>query len=301
MPNPGLNELEIFTAIARARSFRKAARERGVSPSALSQAMRNLEDRLGTRLLNRTTRSVGLTAAGEQLLARLGPALAEIAQAVDQVNVFRRTPAGTVRINAPQPAVEYCLIPLVKPFLEAYPEIKLEVIADAALVDIVKEGFDAGVRFGEEMAQDMIAVPLGPSLRYVVVGSPTYLAKHGRPCQPKDLLHHQCIRHRFPGGSIFTWDFKKGGKSVTILPEGRLTVNDGHHAVRGATDGLGLARALEDYVTAPLANGELEVVLGDWSPRIPSWYLYYPSRRHVPAAMRAFLDFIGRRNAASRR
>jgi DNA-binding transcriptional LysR family regulator len=296
MRHVSLSDLEIFAAIARTRSFRRAAIERGVSASALSQAMRNLEDRLGTRLLNRTTRSVAPTAAGEQLLSRLGPAFSEIAQAVDHVNAFRQTPAGTVRINAPQPAVEYCLRPLFKPFLEAYPEIKLEVIADAALVDIVKEGFDAGVRFGEEMAQDMVAVPLGPSQRYVVVGSSRYLAKHGTPRQPKELLGHSCIRHRFPGGTIFSWDFKKAGKSVTIVPEGSLTVNDGHHAVRGAIDGIGLARVLEDYVRLPLAAGEVEEVLRDWSARIPGWFLYYPSRRYVPAAMRAFLNFIAQRN-----
>jgi DNA-binding transcriptional LysR family regulator len=292
MKDLGLSDLEVFAAIARSGSFRKAATERGVSPSAMSQVMRNLEERLGVRLLNRTTRSIALTEAGARLLGRLQPALDDIADAVDQVNNFRETPAGIVRINAPAPAVEHILAPLIKPFLDAYPQIQLEIIGDAALVDIVKGGFDAGVRFGTQLAQDMIAVPLGPSLRYMVVGSPDYLASYGVPLEPNDLLMHLCIRHRFPGGTIFSWSFRKGHKEVSIVPEGRLTLNDARHVVQGAIDGLGLARVLEDYVRRPLDDGDLVEVLADWSPRIPSWFLYYPSRRHTPAALRAFLDFI---------
>ena len=295
MKGVSLVDLEVFAAIARTGSFRKAATERGVSASALSQAMRNLEERLGVRLLNRTTRSVAPTEAGERLLRQLGPALDQIGEAVDQVNRFRQTPAGAVRINAPAPAVEHVLAPLIKPFLQAYPEVALEIISDAALVDIVEQGFDAGVRFGEELARDMIAVPLGPSLRYAVVGAPDYIARHGRPHEPTDLLTHACIRHRFPGGTIFGWEFEKAGQQVTIVPEGRLTLNDARHVTQAAIDGLGLARVLEDFVREPLAAGRLVELLADWSPRIPSWFLYYPSRRHVPAALRAFLDFIRKR------
>ncbi|MBR0645328.1 LysR family transcriptional regulator [Plastoroseomonas hellenica] len=299
MQRVSLGELEIFAAIARARSFRKAATERGVSASALSQALRNLEERLGVRLLNRTTRSVSLTEAGEALLRRLRPALDEVEGAVEAAYAFRRTPAGSLRINAPAPAVEFILGPMIAPFLEAYPDISLEIIADAAFVDIVESGFDAGVRFGEELARDMIAMPLGPPLDYAVVAAPGYLAKRGTPAGPDDLLGHNCIRHRFPGGTIFEWSFEKDGRAVSIVPEGRLTVNDSRQAVRAAKEGVGLARVPVDYVQAELATGELVRVLRDWSPLLPSWFLYYPSRRQMPPAMRAFLDFIGARKDAA--
>jgi DNA-binding transcriptional LysR family regulator len=298
MKSVDIGDLEVFAAIARSRSFRKAATERGVSASALSQTMRQLEERLGVRLLNRTTRSVALTQAGERLLGRLVPALDQVQEAVDEINSFRQTPTGTVRINAPAPAVEHILAPLINPFLKEYPEISLEIISDAAKVDIVAEGFDAGVRFGKQLARDMIAVPLGPSLRYVVVGSPDYLAKYGTLQNPADLLTHVCIRQRFPGGTIFIWEFEKTRKKETITPEGRLTLNDARHITRAAMDGLGLARVLEDFVREPLSDHRLVEVLADWSPRIPSWYLYYPSRRHTPVALRVFLEFI-RRNSHS--
>jgi DNA-binding transcriptional LysR family regulator len=299
MKSVDIGDLEIFAVIARCGSFRKAATERGVSASALSQTLKSLEEQLGVRLLNRTTRSVALTEAGERLLGRLAPALDQVHEAVDEINSFRQTPTGTVRINAPAPAVEHILAPLISPFLRHYPGVSLEIISDAAKVDIVAEGFDAGVRFGKQLARDMIAVPLGPSLRYVVVGSPDYLAKHGIPQKPADLLAHPCIRQRFPGGTIFHWDFEKSGRKETITPEGRLTLNDARHITQGAMDGLGLARVLEDFVREPLSDGRLVEVLADWCPRIPSWYLYYPSRRHMPTAFRAFLDFIRRQSHSS--
>lgn len=295
MKGPNLAELEVFTAVAEARSFRKAATDRGVSASALSQSLRNLEERLGVRLLNRTTRSVAPTEAGEQLLRRLRPALSEVSEAVDAVNSFRQKPTGTVRINAPAPAIEFILAPMAKPFLEAYPDVALELISDAAKVDIVDSGFDAGVRFDQELARDMIAVPLGQSLRYVIIGNPHYLAAQGTPAEPDDLLQHFCIRQRFPGGTIFSWRFERDGRSVTIVPAGRLTVNDAHQAVRAAGDGLGLARVLEDYAAPLIETGRVVTVLDDWCPRVPSWFLYYPSRRQMPSAMRAFLDFIASR------
>ena len=295
MKGPNLAELEVFAAVAEARSFRRAAADRGVSASALSQNLRNLEERLGVRLLNRTTRSVAPTEAGLQLLSRLRPALSEVAEAVDAVNSFRFKPTGTVRINAPAPAIEFILAPLAKPFLDAYPDVALELISDAAKVDIVDGGFDAGVRFGEELARDMIAVPLGRSLRYIVIGAPEYLQDQGRPQEPDDLLHHLCIRQRFPGGTIFAWRFEKEGRPVTIVPEGRLTVNDARQAVRTAGEGLGLARVLEEYADPLLKSGHVAPVLDDWCPRIPGWFLYYPRRRQLPSAMRAFLDFIASR------
>jgi DNA-binding transcriptional LysR family regulator len=247
---------------------------------------------MGVRLLNRTTRSVAPTEAGERLLERLRPALAEITEAVDTVNGFRQRPTGTVRINAPVPAIEFILAPIAKAFLETHPDVSLELISDAARVDIVDGGFDAGVRFGEDLARDMIAVPLGGPLRYLVLGTPEYLERHGRPQKPEELLRHRCIRHRFPGGSIFVWRFEKGGREVTITPEGPLTVNDPHIGLRAGLDGIGLVRLVEDYVRPAIEDGRLMPVLEDWCPRLPSWFLYYPSRRQMPSALRAFLDFL---------
>lgn len=292
MARPSLNELEAVDAIARRGGFRAAASELGMSSTAVSHAVAGLEARLGVRLFNRTTRSVSLTEAGEALLRRLRPALEDVEQAIDAAYAFRRTPAGTLRINAPAPAVEFILGPMIAPFLKAYPDIALEIIADAAFVDIVESGFDAGVRFGEELARDMIAVPLGPPLDYAVVAAPGYLAACGRPAEPGDLLGHNCIRHRFPGGTIFDWSFKKADREVSITPEGRLTVNDSRQAVRAAREGVGLARLPVDYALTDLQAGRLVRVLQDWCPPLPSWFLYYPSRRQLPPAMRAFLDFI---------
>ncbi|WP_374370559.1 LysR family transcriptional regulator [Dongia sp.] len=292
MSRCSLDDLEIFAAIARHGSFRKAAIERGVSASALSQAMRLLEERLGTRLLNRTTRSVAVTEAGEALLARLAPALDDIGAAIDHMNSFRQEPGGTIRINAPGPAIDHLLAPLVAPFLARYPAIELELMRDNAYADIVGQGFDAGVRFGEEVARDMIAVKLGPPLRYAVAGSPAYVKAMGRPKHPKDLAAHHCIRHRFPGGAIFPWEFRKGGKAVSVTPQGRLTINDPRTSLEAARAGIGLARLQEAYLRADFSRGRLVEVLADWSETLPGWYLYYPSRRHMPAAMRAFLRFI---------
>jgi DNA-binding transcriptional LysR family regulator len=293
-----LAELEAFAAIARARSFRKAATARGVSVSALSLTMRNLEERMGVRLLHRTTRSVSPTEAGHRLLQRLQPALDDIASAVDMVNDFRDRPTGTVRINAPIPALEICLAPLVRPFLAANPDVSLELVSDAARVDIVEGGFDAGVRFGEDLARDMIAVPLGGPLRYLVAGTPDYLRRHGTPEQPEDLLRHRCMRHRFPGGGIFPWEFEKDGRKVTITPEGPLTVNDPRMTLRAGLDGLGLARLPGEYLQPGITAGQLVPVLEDWCPQLPSWFLYYPSRRQMSSAFRTFLDFVGRHRPA---
>ncbi|MBE9607074.1 LysR family transcriptional regulator [Acetobacteraceae bacterium H6797] len=290
-PRP-LAELEAFAAIATHRSFRKAAAERGVSVSALSLTMRNLEERMGLRLLNRTTRSVAPTEAGERLLQRLLPAFDDIATALDMVNDFRDRPTGTIRINAPQPAIDFRLAPLAKAFLEAHPAVSLELISDAARVDIVESGFDAGVRFGEDLARDMIAVPLGGPLRYLVLASPDYFARHGRPEKPEDVLHHRCIRHRFPGGSIFSWEFSKDGRDVTVTPEGPLTVNEPHTALRAGIEGIGLLRLDAQYAEAAMAAGQLVPVLEDWCPELPGWFLYYPSRRQMPSALRSFLKFL---------
>ena len=293
-----LADLEAFAAVARARSFRRAATERGVSASALSQTIRNLEERLGTRLLNRTTRSVALTPAGETLFRRLAPAFADIGNALDEVQSIDGEPTGRVRINSPAPAIESIFAPLMSEFLHRHPRVSLEIVADAAYVDIVAEGFDAGVRFGQEIAQDMIATPIGPPLEYVVVGAPEYFEAQGIPKHPQDLRIQDCIRQRFPGGTIFKWRFSRGGEEISLAPEGRLTVNDAHHAIRAARENVGVARAPLQYAEPDLEAGRLRRVLAAWSPPLPGWYLYYPSRRQTPPAFKALLEFL---NARSRR
>lgn len=287
-----LDSLDVFAAIVRCGGFRAAALERGVSSSALSQTINGLEEALGIRLLNRTTRSVAPTEAGERLLQRLGPALLDIRLAVDDLNQLKENPSGTLRINAPGPAIDHLLCPAMFAFMDIYPDIKVELVGDAAVIDIVEQGFDAGVRFGKQLAQDMIAVPLGPSLRYAIVASPDYIAWHGRPLTPNDLAHHNCIRRRFPGGTLVTWKFEKGGDAVEVLPEGRLTVSSAHNELQAAVAGCGLAHVFENYAIHHLADGRLTEVLTDWSPRLPSWYLYYPSKRHSSAAMRALVSFL---------
>ncbi|SDG17245.1 MULTISPECIES: LysR family transcriptional regulator [Thalassobaculum] len=285
-------DLEAFLAVARAGSFRQAATDRGVTPSALSQSLRALEERMQVRLLNRTTRSVALTEAGDLLQARLTPAFADIEAAVDEVLSLGGRPAGRVRINAPAPPIEHILMPVVPGFLATYPEISLEIIEDAGYVDIVRDGYDAGIRFGLEMAQDMIAVPLADEVEYAVVASPGYLEVRGVPEHPDDLLAHDCIRHRFPGGSIFTWRFARDGVDVALTPNGRLTVNHAHYARAAAEAGSGLARLALPYVEPQLTDGRLIRVLQDWSPTIGKWHLYYPSRRQAPPAFKAFLSYI---------
>jgi DNA-binding transcriptional LysR family regulator len=287
-----LDQLEIFEDVVRCGGFRAAAVARGVSSSAVSQSISVLEEALGIRLLNRTTRSVAPTEAGERLLERLRPALADIRVAIDDLNQLRESPSGTVRINAPGPAVDHVLCPLAFEFLRDYPEVRLEFISDAAIVDIVEQGFDAGVRFGNQVAQDMIAVPLGPRLRYAIVASPEYLREHGRPIVPHDLVGHDCIRRRFPGGTLVIWNFEKQGEALEIAPQGRLTLSSAHQELQAALAGQGIAHVFESYVRDHVRQGNLVELLSDWSRKLPSWYLYYPHRRHPSAAMRAFLAYI---------
>ncbi|MEW6255137.1 MAG: LysR family transcriptional regulator [Pseudomonadota bacterium] len=289
-----LDHLETFALIVRCGGFRAAAAERGVSSSVMSQTLAALEQDLGLRLINRTTRSIALTEAGERLLDRLRPALDDIRLAVIELDQLRDSPSGTLRINAPAPAVDHVLCPLAFAFMEAHPDVKVEIVSDAAIIDIVEQGFDAGVRFGQQLAQDMIAVPLGPPLRYVIVASEDYLARRGRPKVPSDLMDHSCIRRRYPGGALATWTFQKADEEVEIVPEGRLTLSSAQGELQAARAGQGIAHVLEDYAAPDLQRGALEELLADWSPKLPSWYLYYPSRRHNSAAMRAFLDFVRR-------
>lgn len=292
MASPRLDSLEIFEDVVRHGGFRAAAVSRGVSSSAISQSISVLEEALGIRLLNRTTRSVAPTEAGQRLLNQLKPALHDIRTAIDDLNQLRESPSGTVRINAPGPAVDHILCPLALRFMEAYPEISVEIISDAAIIDIVEQGFDAGVRFGKQLAQDMIAMPLGPPLRYAIVASPDYLRKNGCPALPQDLIKHNCIRRRFPGGTMATWRFAKDAEELEISPQGRLTLSSAHQELQAALSGSGIAHLFEDYVREYVEQSKLSELLTDWKQKLPSWYLYYPNRRHTSAAMRAFLDHI---------
>ncbi|EWY38651.1 LysR family transcriptional regulator [Skermanella stibiiresistens SB22] len=287
-----LDHLETFALIVRCGGFRAAAAERGVSSSVISQTMGSLEQALGIRLLNRTTRSIAVTEAGERLLRRLRPALDDIRLALVELDQLREQPSGTLRINAPGPAVDHVLCPLAFAFMEAHPEVKVEIVSDAAIIDIVEQGFDAGVRFGRQLDKDMIAMPLGQPLRYAIVASPDYLRKRGWPTAPSELVGHDCIRRRYPGGALAVWTFGKNDETVEIAPEGRLTLSSAHQELQAAVAGQGIAHVFEDYARSAIEDGSLIEILADWSPRLPSWFLYYPNKRHSSAAMRAFLDFV---------
>jgi DNA-binding transcriptional LysR family regulator len=287
-----LRDLDAFVAVARVRNFRRAAIEQGVSVSSLSQRLRDMEERLGVRLMNRTTRSVALTEAGELLLTRIGPAMRDVSDALDQVRGLRGVPSGRLRINAPPPAVDLVLAPMVASFLRAYPQIDLEIVAESSFVDIVDAGFDAGVRYGEHLAQDMIAVSLGGPQRYAVVASPHYVAQYGRPKQPKDLLDHACIRTRFGGRRIPDWEFEKAGRVVKVAARGQLIATYLGLAMRAVKDGLGFWPTFEGYVREEIKSGTLVSVLDDWCAPFPGPFLYYPSRRQPPPALAAFVAFV---------
>jgi DNA-binding transcriptional LysR family regulator len=287
-----LHALDSFAAVARHRNFRRAAIERGVSASTLSQALRDLETRMGVRLLNRTTRSVALTDAGAALLDRLGPALAEIGEAVNEARSAQAEPSGSLRINAPEPAVHLVLTPLISEFLVLYPAVRMDVIAETGFVDIVAAGYDAGVRWGESLAQDMVAVSLGPPQRLALVGSPGLIARVGAPCHPRDLLELPCLRNRFPSGAMPAWEFEKAGEAVRVTPSGPLVSNSITLLMRSALDGLGFLLVFDAYAEPYLQSGELVEVLPDWSENFPGPFLYYPSRRTLPSPLRAFVDFV---------
>ena len=287
-----LRDLDAFVAIARTKNFRRAAREQGVSVSSFSQRLRGMEERLGVRLLNRTTRSVALTEAGELLLARAAPALSAVNAALEKVRGLRGAPAGRLRINAPPPAIDLVLAPMVAPFLESYPQIELEIVAESSFVDIVGGGFDAGVRYGEHLAQDMIAVSLSPPQRYAVVASPDYVARHGRPKHPKDLLDHPAIRTRFTSGAMLDWEFEKANRIVKVSPPAKLIGTYLGLAMQAALDGVGYWSTFEGYVREAITSGALIGVLEDWCPPFPGPFLYYPSRHQPPPALAAFVNFV---------
>jgi DNA-binding transcriptional LysR family regulator len=267
-----------------------------MSASGLSDAVRRLEAQLGVRLLHRTTRSVVPTEAGERLLERLGPALTEVEAALDVVNRFRDRPAGTLRLNVPVSAARLVLPAIVPPFLAAYPEIRLEVIAEESFVDVLAAGCDAGIRYDERLEQDMIALPIGPRVqRFAAAAAPAYLDRRGRPQHPRELLDHACLRGRFPSGAMAPWEFERDGEVVRVDPAAPLIVGIGGAtdlAVDAAIAGTGVVFHFEDWLRPHLDSGELEAVLEPWWQRFPGPFLYYPGRRLVPAPLRAFVDFI---------
>jgi DNA-binding transcriptional LysR family regulator len=291
-----LRDLTAFAAVARAGGFRDAARASGSSASSLSEAVRRLEARFGVRLLNRTTRSVAPTEASARLLDRLGPALREVEAALDVVNGFRDRPAGTLRLNVPVVAARLILPRIVPPFLAAYPDICLEVIAEDSFVDMLATGCDAGIRYDERLEQDMIAIPIGPrDQRFATAASPAYLDRRGRPDHPRDLLDHACLRGRFTSGAMTAWEFERDGEVVKLEPSGPLIVRVGAAtdlAVDAAVAGSGVIQLFEEWLRPYLDSGALEAVLEPWWQRFSGPFLYYPGRRYLPAPLRAFVDFI---------
>nr|WP_306228897.1 LysR family transcriptional regulator [Aurantimonas sp. CSK15Z-1] len=289
-------DLQAFLAVARAGGFREAARVGGASASGLSEAVRRLEAELGVRLLNRTTRSVVPTEAGRGLIERLDPALREVEGALDVVNGYRDRPAGTLKLNVPTSAARLVLPGIVPAFLAAYPDIRVEIVAEESFVDVIAAGCDAGIRYDERLEQDMIALPIGPrTQRFAAVAAPAYLDRHGRPEHPRDLLEHRCILGRFPSGALTVWEFEKGEATLRIEPQAALIVAIGGAvdlAVEAALAGTGVYCLFEDWLRPHIDAGRLEPVLEDWWPRFSGPFLYYPGRRLVPAPLRAFVDFI---------
>ena len=292
MQRTGLFELNAVVAVSTHRNFRQAAIELGISPSALSHAIAALEKRMGARLFNRTTRSVSLSEAGEQFLTRVRPALREIADAMEAVNAFRDTPTGVLRINTSEGGAQRILAPVVLEFLRRYPDMQVEIATEGRLVDIVADGFDAGIRLSETLAQDMVAVAFGARVSFVVVGSPGYFLSHSKPLTPADLASHECIRNRMPSGKLFPWEFEMHGQEVAVDVKGQLTLDNHTLMIEAAIHGAGLIWTSEWAVEAPIADGRLVRVLEDWTPPYPGLCLYYPGHRHVPAGLRAFIEVL---------
>jgi DNA-binding transcriptional LysR family regulator len=293
MQKRDLIDLQAFLAVARERSFTKAAAKLGITQSALSHTVRDLEERLGVRLLSRTTRSVAPTQAGERLLGTVGPRLEEIESELGSLSALRDKPAGTIRITAGEHAAQTVLWPKLSKLLPKYPDIKLELIVDYGLRDIVIERYDAGVRSGEQIAKDMIAVRIGPDMRMAVVGAPAYFAKRPRPKRPQDLTEHTCINLRLPTyGNVYAWEFEKNGREMKVHVEGQLTFNNLALRIEAALAGCGLAYLPEDQVRAHIAQRRLVRVLADWCPPYIGYHLYYPSRRQATPAFAAVVDAL---------
>jgi len=293
MARANVNDLIAFLAVARTRSFTRAAAQLGVSQSALSHTIRGLEERLGLRLLTRTTRSVAPTEAGERLLRNVGPHLDEIDAEIDALSELKEKPSGTIRINSSEHAAETLLWPRLAEFLPHYPDVKVEIWADYVLADIVAERFDAGVRLGEQVARDMVAVRIGPDERFVVVGSPAYLDGRDRPLHPQDLLAHRCINLRLPtSGGLYAWEFEKDGHELKVRVEGQLVFNRLGPVLKAALASFGLAFLPEELVLPHIAAGRLVQLLGDWTPPFPGYHLYYPSRRQTSPAFALLVEAL---------
>lgn len=289
---PSLTELNAFTAIARQGSFRAAADELGVSPSTLSHMMRALEERLALRLFNRTTRSVAATEAGRKLLDSITPLLTGLDEAIADVRTLHDRPHGTVRINASAGGGELLMRRVIPDFLARHDEVHVDLVIDGRWVNVVAEGFDIGVRLGEAVPQDMIAVPFGPDERFVVVASPAYLDRHGHPATPDDLLRHRCIRFRLPSGKIYRWEFEHRGQELTVDVPGPLTVDTMRSVFDATTRGVGIGFVQIALAQEAIARGDLVLLLDDWAPPFPGQHIYYPSRRLLPSAVRAFVDLV---------
>ena len=292
MTQTDLSILAAFYAVAEERSFTKAAKRLGVSPSAMSHAIRGLEEHLGVRLLSRTTRSVAPTDAGEQLLARLRPALSDVEEALGPLSGLRDKPAGRVRLLVPRLAGTTVLGPRLAKFTRDYPDVVLDITADDSRLDIVAGGFDAGIHFGEYIQKDMIAVRVSPDHRAAIVGAPSYFKSNPKPKKPHDLLKHRCINFRHGSAGVYRWEFEKGKKSLSVAVNGPLTVDDVETLVRAAIDGVGLAFVSDERVAHELTSGELVRVLDDWCQPFPGFFLYYPSRRQQPAALAALITAL---------
>jgi DNA-binding transcriptional LysR family regulator len=293
-------ELSAFMAVADQRNFTRAAKQLGISPATLSETIRNLEERLGIRLLNRTTRSVAPTEAGEKLLGRLRPVIDDYEAAIDSLNEFRDKPAGLVRLTVAPPAAQSVLAPLLSKFLAQYPDIKLEISVDGANVDIVAQQFDAGIRSSDRVDRDMIAVKITDEWRSALVGAPAYLARRGTPETPDNLANHNCIRLRLPNGALVPWRFQKDGKNFEIAVSGSLILNETSLMAPAVVDGVGLVQLPRAYVSAAIAEGRVVSLLEEWQPSGAPFALYYSSRRQMPAALQALIEFLRKNHRASR-
>lgn len=293
MAHTKVNDLQAFLAVARDQSFTKAADRLGITPSALSHTIRALEERLGVRLLARTTRNVAPTEAGERLMRSIAPLFDQITAEVEALGELRDKPRGTIRVTCTDDQIELCLRPMLAGFLKDYPDITLEFYVDYGFTNVVEERFDAGIRLGEAISKDMIAVRIGPDWRLVVVGSPAYFDRNPPPKTPHDLTKHACvnIRHR-PSGSIYAWEFEKNGKAFTVKVEGQLVFNSIMHVLNAAVDGIGLAYVPEELVAPYLADGRLKQVLTSWCPYFQGYHLYFPNRRQASPAFSAFVKAL---------
>jgi len=292
MIRPSLNDLTAFVTVATRRSFRRAADELGTAPSTLSHAMRALEERMGMRLLNRTTRSVSPTEAGFELLGRLQPALATLDEALDSVAAFRGNVTGTVRINAPRLGATLLVRDILPAMSERFPDVVVDLVVEGKLIDIVAGGFDAGVRLVDSIPKDMIAVPFGTTVSFVCVASPAYLERFGEPGTPDELPQHRCIGHRVPNGKLYRWEFERAGQALTIETSGPVILDDEELMVDAAIKGLGIAYVASPAAEIALAEGRLRQVLAAWAPASERVAIYYPGHRAVPPALRAFLDVV---------